>query len=491
MAFYKTHIEKATSTTSAVPAVIVSNTDVLTNLSYLPSNNTQQQNPYALNEIVTNTNRDSGVIFPFRVEVNGKTYSYGTKNTCWTPNSFGYSNSTKWVNKKEVMNEFNTEHLWKEVYPGWYNWKTKVWENDEGTSGGASIDADVNIPIWPVLKDSVNHTFSAAKAISTTNVFGVTTNDTTDDGYGTEAIVTRYNTTGNVSFGFGAIISGDGLDTYVNRMTTPYSTNNIPTVCRLFTVRIKGGIENAIAYDNFNSTNCILKHYSFDKSIYAARIDYKKLRDNVYYIHDDKMTTLNFTNSHGKFYIQRISPMGDKMFYCGSPYPDESGSDWTADFSEATTWTIKDSANEVYNKNVMPGKVPRYNYTVEGGYTIHLAQPVFYNKIYECSFMPQNTNYYYLSATINGVRQYYQGDPTTYTDNWTSTMNYQTCVVFNSLQEFNTFESNLPSDIKSVQHGYYETGSYLYAGYDYGDGKGRMFSNMPPVRILALNYYFE
>ena len=63
------------------------------------------------------------------------------------------------------MNEFNTDHFWQEVYPGFYNWKTRVWENYEGTAGGASIDADVNIPIWPVLKDSEHGTYSAAKEI--------------------------------------------------------------------------------------------------------------------------------------------------------------------------------------------------------------------------------------------------------------------------------------------------------------------------------------
>ena len=490
MAFYKTHIEKATSTNTTEPAVIISKTDVLSHLNYLPSTYEQQQNPYALNEIQTNTNRDAGVIFPFRVEVDGKSYSYGTKTTCWYANGFGYSNGTRWVNKKEVMNEFNTEHLWQEVYPGFYNWKTKVYENDQGTAGGASINADVNIPIWPVLKDSEHGTYSAAKAISTTNVFGVKTNEE-NGGYGTEAIITRYNTTGNVNVGFGAIISGDGLDDYVTQMTTPYSTNHIPRVCRLFTIRIKGGLENTTCYGTFNSNNCILKHYSFDKSITAADIDYKKLRNNVYYIHDAKITTLKFDNSHGMFYITRKAPYGNTlMYYYGSRYPDETGASWVSNIDEATTWTNYNAANEVYQANVMPGKLPRYDYQVAGGYTIHMAQPVFYNRITECSLMPQNSNYYYLSANSGDGVRYYTGDPVTYTNSWRTTYSLENCTVFNSSDEYNTFNDNLPTEIKNIPHGFPSNGSYLTAGYDYGDGRGKMFSNMPAVRTLALNYYF-
>ncbi len=492
MAFYKTHIEKATSTNTHEPAVIISKTDVLSNLSYLPSTNEQQQNPYALNEIQTNTNRDSGVIFPFRVEVDGKTYSYGTKNTCWSPNGFGYSNSTKWVNKKEVMNEFNTDHFWQEVYPGFYNWKTKVWENDEGTAGGASINADVNIPIWPVLKDDDSGSYSAAKEISTTNVFGVKSNEDTG-GYGTEAVVTRYTTTGNVHVGFGAIISGDGLDDYVTKMTTPYSTNHIPRVCRLFTIRIKGGWENESCYASFNSTNCILKHYSFDKSITAADIDYKKLRNNVYYIHDAKITTLKFENRHGMFYITRKAPYSNTlMYYYGSKYPDGSGAGWVSDLSEATTWATYNGADEVYQANVMPGRLPRYDYQIAGGYTIHMGQPVFYNRITECSFMPQNSNFYFLTAaSSDNVTRYYTGNPTTYTNSWRTSYSLEECTVFNSNAECNTFNDNLPTEIKNISHGFPSNGTYLSAGYNYSDGRGKMFSNMPAVRTLALNYYFD
>lgn len=491
MAFFKTHIAKTSATNASAIAVIVSKTDVLSNLSYLPSTNEQQQNPYALNEIQTNTNRDAGVIFPFRVEVDGKTYSYGTKNTCWSPGGFGYSNSTKWVNKKEVMNEFNSEHFWQEMYPGFYNWKTKVWENDEGTAGGANINADVNIPIWPVLKDSVLGTYSAAKEISTTNVFGVKTNEE-NGGYGTEAIVTRYTTTGNVDVGFGAIISGAGLDDYVAQMTTPYSTNNIPRVCRLFTIRIKGGLENTTCYSNFNSTNCILKHYSFDKSITAADIDYKKLRDNVYYIHDAKITTLKFDNSHGMFYITRKAPYSNTlMYYYGSRYPDGTGAGWVSSIDEATTWTNHDGAVAVYNSNVMPGSIPRYDYQVAGGYTIHMAQPVFYNRITECSFMPQNNNYYFMTANSGDGVKYYTGDPTKYSNSWRDSYSLENCTVFNSNDEVNTFNNNLPSSIKNINHGFPTNGAYLSAGYNYNDGRGKMFSNMPAVRTLALNYYFD
>jgi len=67
----------------------------------------------------------------------------------------------------------------------------------------------------------------------------------------------------------------------------------------------------------------------------------------------------------------------------------------------------------------------------------------------------------------------------------------ENCTVFNSNAECNTFNDNLPSDIKNISHGFPSNGTYLSAGYNYGDGRGKMFSNMPAVRTLALNYYFD
>lgn len=490
------------------PSIIISKAGTLDSTGIVPQQSSKgsEKRDFIINEIVKST--DNELVIPYYVVKDNEKYAYANASV-WGACTYSYSNSQNWVNRYETIKFFNDNHYWADILPERrWNWKSYERQNNEGTNGGCGITASNDKFIWPIFADFNS---SPVKYWST-NIIGANNNLSGRVIMNSTCVVLGItsNTTQNVKMGFEAVISGAGLDDYVTKMNEEYTSaaNQVPRVCRLFSVRVKGGVDRSETCGGSTSTtNCIVKFLSFDQNITPAKIEYKKVGTNTYYIRDDNLYTMNFNNSNGLFYIERVSQMGTRTYYLGNP-----SQKWVSDLNEALKWSTAEGAEEYLNQ-ARSGETRPSSVNIAGNYQICVSPVYFYNKYSECSFEPYHTSsgsYVYNAVATFGVERqgggvdtssfYYTGPTATNEyDNtkWVLTTecplnNRSIFVTPNELDGFMTYLSSHPNSPYGtlIGTGYYNDGTFTTAGYNF-DNTENMFINMPEVKTLALAYHFK
>lgn len=459
---------------------------------------------FIINEIVKST--DNELVIPYYVVKDNEKYAYANA-TGWGAGTYSYSNSQNWVNRYETIKFFNDEHYWADILPERrWNWKSYERQNNEGTVGGCGITASNDKFIWPIFADYN----SSPATYWSTNIIGANNNLSGRVIINTTCVCLGITskTEQNVKMGFEAVISGDGLDDYVTKMNEEYTSaaNQVPRVCRLFSVRVKGGIgrsEGCAA--STDTSNCIVKFLSFDPNITPAKMEYKKVSTNTYYIRDDNLYTMQFNNLNGLFYIEKVTTLGTKTYYTGNP-----SQKWSLNLEDALIWATESDA-EAYKAEARSGETRPSNVNVAGDYQICVSPLYFYNKFDECSFEPYHTDagsYVYNAGAAfsnqnpgGGTSAFYYTGPTANNeyDN-TKWELYDQCslndrsifITPSELNGFMTYLSAHPDSPYGTLTGTfsYTDGSYTLAGYNF-DNTQNMFINMPEVKTLALAYHFK
>lgn len=488
------------------PSLIISKAGTLDSTGIVPQQSSKgsEQRDFIINEVVKST--DNELIIPYYVVKDNEKYAYANANG-WGASTYSYSNSQNWVNRYETIKFFNDNHYWADILPERrWNWKSYERPNNEGTNGGCGITASNDKFIWPIFADynSSPVKYWSANIINATNSLAgrVISNSTC------VCLGITSNTIQNVKMGFEAVISGTGLDDYVTKMNEEYTSaaNQVPRVCRLFSVRVKGGVERSETCGGSTSTtNCIVKFLSFDQNITPAKMEYKKVDTNTYYIRDDNLYTMNFNSSNGLFYIERVSTMGTRTYYLGNP-----SQKWVSNLNDALKWSTEAGA-EAYLSEARSGETRPSSVNVAGNYQICVSPVYFYNKFSECSFEPYHTNsgsyVYNAVATFGKPRTgggvdtssfYYTGSTATYDKTaWVLTdqcpLNNRS--IFVTPTELNSFLNTVSADPVTTYGtltgtGYYNDGTFTTAGYNF-DNTQNMFINMPEVKTLALAYHFK
>ena len=488
------------------PSLIISKAGTLDSTGIVPQQSSKgsEKRDFIINEIVKST--DNELVIPYYVVKDNEKYAYANANG-WGASTYSYSNSQNWVNRYETIKFFNDNHYWADILPErHWNWKSYERQNNEGTNGGCGITASNDKFIWPIFADynSSPVKYWSTNIIKATNSLAgrVISNSTC------VCLGITSNTIQNVKMGFEAVISGAGLDNYVTKMNEEYTSaaNQVPRVCRLFSVRIKGGLERSETCGGSTSTtNCIVKFLSFDPNITPAKMEYKKVGTNTYYIRDDNLYTMNFNSSNGLFYIERVSTMGTRTYYLGNP-----SQKWVSDLNDALKWNTEAGA-AAYLDEARSGESRPSSVNVAGNYQICVSPLYFYNKYSECSFEPYHTSsgsyVYNAVATFGEERQgggvdtssfYYTGPTATYDKNaWVLTnqcpLNNRS--IFITPTELNSFLNKVSADPETTYGtltgtGYYSDGTFTTAGYNF-DNTEKMFINMPEVKTLAFAYHFK
>lgn len=482
------------------PSIIISKAGTLDSTGIVPQQtfHGSEKRDFIINEVVKST--DNELVIPYYVVKDNEKYAYAN-TTGWGAGTYSYSNSQNWVNRYETIKFFNDNHYWADILPERRcNWKSYERRNNEGTNGGCGITASNDKFIWPIFADyNANPVqYWSTNIIRTTNNLSgrVIINSTC------VCLGITSNTPQNVQMGFEAVISGTGLDDYVTKMNQEYTraANQVPRVCRLFSVRVKGGVDRSETCGGSTSTtNCIVKFLSFDPHITPAKMEYKKVGTNTYYIRDDNLYTMKFNSSNGLFYIERV---GTRTYYLGNP-----SQKWVSDLNDALKWNTEAGA-AAYLDEARSGEKDPASVIIAGDYQTCVSPIYFYNKYSECSFEPYHTDagsyVYNAVATFrnsDGSNSFFYTGPTA-TDEYDNTKWVLTdqCPlndrsIFITPDELNGFFTYLSAHPSSpygtlTVTGYNSDGSYTTAGYNF-DNTQNMFINMPEVKTLALAYHFK
>ena len=395
---------------------------------------------FIMNEIVKRDSTDADIVLPFVYrDTAGSAYSYK-----WPYSTMAVylAHQLNWVNKKEMFTYFNDNHAWSSFMPtptAGSAWKAEVNENNQIENGGGWCSVAVNdlslsnysffIENYDYYTDNI-HTWSAIKPINQkSNLdYSVSTKSTSDDKLLAAQLAVSSTNEFNINVGFGMIISGNGLDNYINKV----NDDNTPLPCSLFAIRVKGGMSDAEAYNTTAYNNSIAKFYSFNKKLINENtklndFSYKKLNNNIYYLYDKSFMQINNSNIESK--------------------------------------TIKFTQPYIYTQN-----------SIDSNFSIQ----------------PKNGSYYNLYATFHKNDEYttyfYAGDTENYEENWTST----TSDNFTRFVETADCKFNVPSSTPAgniVSSGFQSHTDYLSANYDFNNGLTG-FMGMPQTHIMALSYYF-
>jgi hypothetical protein len=490
------------------PSLIVTKAGTLDSTGIVPQQSSKgsEKRDFIINEVVKST--DNELVIPYYVVKDNEKYAYANA-TGWGAGTYSYSYSQNWVNRYETIKFFNDEHYWADILPERrWNWKSYERQNNEGTNGGCGITASNDKFIWPIFADYN----STPPQYWSTNIIRTTNNLSGRVVINSNCVVLGITskTSQNVQMGFEAVISGAGLDDYVTKMNEEYTkaANKVPRVCRLFSVRVKGGVDRSEICGNSTSTsNCIVKFLSFDPNITPAKMEYKKVGTNTYYIRDDNLYTMKFNSSNGLFYIERVSTMGTRTYYLGNP-----SQKWVLNLNDALKWNTAAGA-EAFLEEARSGEAKPSSVNVAGDYQTCVSPLYFYNKFSECSFEPYHTNagsYVYNAVAIFGVKRqgggvdtssfYYTG-PTANNEydetKWELTTqcpleNRSIFITPDELNGFLTYLSGHPDSPYGTLTGTNSNadGSYTTAGYNF-DNTQNMFINMPEVKTLAFAYHFK
>ena len=413
------------------PCIIVSKPKTMEPIPY-SANSTTAQN-YIMNEIVKKNSSDADIILPFVYrDTAGSAYSYkwpyGTM-------SVYLANQPNWVNKKEMISYFNDNHSWSSFMPTTAGsaWKAEVSENSETEQGWCAVSVnDTSYGFYSTFIENYtanSGTWSAIKPINQkSNLdYSVTTSATLDTKLLAAQVEVSSNNNFNVNVGFGMIISGNGLDSYINNVNV-----NTPLPCSLFAIRVKGGMNDYDAYDDTNYNNSIIKFYSFNKKLINSDtklndFSYKKLNNNVYYLYDKSFIQINNSNIASK--------------------------------------SIKFTQPYIYTQN-----------SLNSVFSIQPKNGIYYN-LY-ATFNKNNVTTTY----------FYAGDTENYVENWTSTTsdNY-TRFAETADCKFNIPTSTSAGNL--VSSGFNTHSDYLSINYDFNNGLTG-FMGMPQTHIMALSYYF-
>lgn len=413
------------------PCIIISKPKTMVPIPY-SADSTSSQN-YIINEIVKKDSTDADIILPFVYrDTAGSAYSYKWK---YSTMDVYLANQLNWVNKKEMITYFNDNHSWSSFRPG--AWKAEVNENNQTENGGGWCSVSVNdisLNNYSFFIENylTANTWSAINPINQkSNLdYSVSTNASSDRELLKAEITVTSTNTFNVNVGFGMIISGNGLDNYINKV----NDNNTPLPCSLFAIRVKGGMSDADSYYTTAYNNSIAKFYSFNKNLINADtklndFSYKKLNNNIYYLYDKSFIQINNSNIASK--------------------------------------SIKFTQPYIYTQN----SIAPYS---------------------QFSIQPKNDAYYHLYATFgkNNVytTYYYAGDTVNYEENWTSTeSNNNTTFAETSDCKFNIPTSTSAGNL--VSSGFSPLHDWLHIDYDFNNGLTG-FMGMPQTHIMALSYYF-
>lgn len=415
------------------PCIIISKPKTMVPIPY-SADSTSSQN-YIINEIVKKDSTDADIILPFVYrDTAGSAYSYK-----WEYSTMDVYLATQlnWVNKKEMVTYFNDNHSWSSFMPtptAGSAWKAEVNENNQQENGGwCSVSVnDISLNKYSFFIENylTDNTWSAINPINQkSNLdYSVYTRAYSDiELLKAEVTVTSTNVF-NVNVGFGMIISGKGLDNYINKV----NDNNTPLPCSLFSIRVKGGMSDADSYYTTAYDNSIAKFYSFNKNLINSDtklndFSYKKLNTDIYYLYDKSFIQINNSNIASK--------------------------------------TIKFTQPYIYTQNSL-------------------------NSVF--SIQPKNGTYYNLYATFNKnnvtTTYFYAGDTENYEENWTST----TSDNYTRFAETEDCKFNIPTSTSAgnlISSGFNTHSDYLPINYDFNNGLTG-FMGMPQTHIMALSYYF-
>jgi hypothetical protein len=417
------------------PCIIVSKPNTMDPIPYSANSTSAQR--YIMNEVVKRDSTDADIILPFVYrDTAGSAYSYkwqyGTMDVY-------LGSQINWVNKKEMFTYFNDNHAWSSFMPtptAGSAWKAEIHENNETENALCSVAVnDTSIGNYSIFienyRNSANNTWSAIKPINQkSNLdYSVSTSASSDQKLLASQVDVSSQNNFNINVGFGMIISGNGLDNYINKV----NDNNTPLPCSLFALRVKGGMSDYDAYTATNYNNSITKFYSFNKKLINENtklndFSYKKLNNNVYYLYDKSFIKLNNSNIESK--------------------------------------SIKFTQPYIYTQN---------------------------SENSQFSIQPKNGTYYHLYATFNknniSTSYFYAGDTVNYEEKWIST----TSVNYTRFAETSDCKFNIPTTSTSmgnlISSGFQSHLDYLRINYDFNNGLTG-FMGMPQTHIMALSYYF-
>ena len=464
-----------------------------------PNQNDCVDNGFILNKMVS-TNDEPQVVFPFNIKYENKKLNISNASAISTMGN-GLQSSQRWTNRKAVVEYANEHRYWAPfTHPAWRDWQAQVPDNEGGTwYAGGSVYSQTTGYLYNQLENTHEDkvtaiAFSEPSYVNVDkNQFGASCNYRTSqsDYYGSDVLVSSIQGK-SFNLGFEAIISGQGLTNYVNKMNQPTATNN-QKMNRLFFIRVKGGFTDSEAFDLNTWSSGTSKFYSFDKDWGAASLTYKKIANDVYYIKDNNFAKYTLNSIYGTFIIyetHKVKPI--TRYYTGTIYPDSNTPTWSTNKNDATKFNTYNAALAVINSKI---KVHPDQYQTDynmpedpsGCLKTYLSQPYIYNQATGCSFGPSGNFYHWYITAANQPTYYYSGSTTTYDSNgWTTITDTTAMSIFNSTAQIQSFSSNITDDPNKNNF----TSNIITGGQNYisaNDSNNYMF-NMPQVKIMALTY---
>lgn len=342
-------------------SVILASTDVQASVTY--DNSPVNNKCYIVNLFEKpDENSESFAYVPyFMSDENGKKYSY-TNQTKWG----GYYQKTRFINVRDYHSFINENSGWSAYFNddsntnlNWGQYKVKtpyIAYNKQANYGSFGFDPynhtiQTNyvtaspfksiIPSYYNNPDIVVKTFSGDRATNT------------DISISSKSKFVRV--------GYQAIISGNDLDTtFSNDPDKPLFTRFLP-------INIKGGVVTGSSLSTAQGNMKLYYVGGVDNSQYlnfrdSFKLDWHKLRTNVYYIEDKKFKDLEMGFFDGTI------KKGNQKYNGNTAY-------FTDEWSESRWRTIND---EHAFKNILADAKAKYGNTVEGDpvYKTYLNQPI-------------------------------------------------------------------------------------------------------------------
>ena len=479
--------------------------------AYLPNQSTPdwgyENNRYDLKSICKDL--DNETILPFTLNYLTGSFNISNSNTgvstghimnisTFTLQNFSENisaNENYRTNFRAVLSSFNTNHYWSDLtFPCWSGYEINL----DSFIGNPTLSSDTYKQIYTYFEDrtTVSTAIIPLKTLSSISVNGSPISATSNirinakQPYLNDVFVSTSSTNPNISFGYEAIISGEGLTNYIQNLP------NLKNINRLFAVKIKGGYSTNFAANYTGTENCLTKLYTFDKNLNIGNneFSYKALNEttNLYLIKDEFMGYLNLKIP---YVISREK--NDYVEYFNGPnIPGNTANiQWVSNSSYSTKFSNNTNAYDVMT--AYSAYESDYNYSViTGDYCTYLSQPYFF----DCNsaiFQPKEmSKIYHFYGVENGLTYYYCGDTRTYESHWTTTNHTSAMAAFMTTADISPISSQIINDpafsgmtnITLIEDTGQDGNINLYA---YNPYETSHLFNMPEIKIMALKYIFR
>lgn len=479
--------------------------------AYLPNQNTPdwgyESNRYNLKSICKEL--DYETILPFTLNYLTGSFNISNSNTVVSTghiidiSTFSLQNFSQNISANEnhrtnfraVLSSFNTNHYWKDLtFPCWSAYEINL----DAFPGNPILSSDTYKQIYTYFEDKAT---TSTDIISIKTLSSISVNESpiyatsnvrinSNQPYLNDVFVSTSGTNPNISFGYEAIIYGEGLTNYIQNLP------NLKNINKLFAVKIKGGYSLDFAANYTGTENCLTKLYTFDKNLDIGNTEfsYKALNEttNLYLIKDEFMGYLNL-----KIPYMISREKNDYVeYFVGPTIPGHTDNiHWVPFSSNSTKFSNDTNAYDVMT--AYSSYEPDYNYSVvTGDYCTYLSQPYFFD-CNAAKFNPkEGSKLYHFYGIEDGITYYYCGDTRTYQGNWTTNNHTSAMAAFMTTADIGPISSQIINDplfsgmtnISLIE----DTGQDGDVGLcAYNPYEPSYLFNMPEIKIMALKYIFR